>query len=412
MPVPTVERSAPAAEPRIALVTYSVKPRGGVVHTLELAEALAATGADVTVVAMGRPDQGFYRTVDVPVEIIAAPEWAPTLDARVFSWIDALAQGLTALADRFDIVHTQDCISARAACRVRDERHREGHIPFHVVRTVHHVDAFTTPALINCQIAAILEPDTVLVVSERWRRRLAEQHPVEPHLVPNGVRSERFAVPITTERRTELRRSIGAQDRFVFLTIGGIEPRKGSEHLVAALSRLTTEADIDRASSPRRPMLAVIGGHSFQDYEEYRTRVIGSFEELGLVPDVDIVLLGTLADAEVVEWLHAADAFAFPSIEEGWGLVVLEAMSAGLPVVASDIEVFHEFLTHEVDALLTEAANPDSLAAGMRRLMDEPDTRARLVHNGLDLVTRYSWATTADRHRDLYRAISASLHDR
>lgn len=403
----TVERPG-AATPRIALVTYSVKPRGGVVHTLELAEALAATGADVTVVAMGPPDQGFYRAVDVPVEIIAAPEWAPTLDARVFSWIDALTQGLTALADRFDIVHTQDCISARAACRVRDEQRREGRVPFHVVRTVHHVDAFTTQALVNCQIAAILEPDTVLVVSELWRRRLADEHPVEPLVVHNGVRSERFAVPITAGRRAELRRSIGAEDRFVFLTIGGIEPRKGSEHLVAALGRLTAEAD---ARGAPRPMLAVIGGHSFQDYKEYRERVIGSFEELGLVPDVDIVLLGTLADAAVVDWLHAADAFAFPSVEEGWGLVVLEAMSAGLPVVASDIEVFHEFLTHDVDAVLTEAANPASLAAGMRRLMDEPETRARLVGNGRDLVTRYSWATTADQHLELYRSIGTSRTD-
>ena len=138
---------------RIALTTYSVKPRGGVVHTIELAEALTAQGADVTIVAMGDPNVGFYRTVDTPVHIVAAPEFGDSLEERVFRWIEAMTDGLTALSDRFDIVHCQDCISARAAARVRDAG-----APFCVIRTVHHVDDFTTQALIDCQRKAILEP--------------------------------------------------------------------------------------------------------------------------------------------------------------------------------------------------------------------------------------------------------------
>lgn len=93
---------------RIAIATYSVRPRGGAVHSVELAEALAAEGVDVTLIALGDPAEGFFRPTSVPVHIVEAPARAGTLTERVFSHIDALESGLGAdLADRFDIVHTR-----------------------------------------------------------------------------------------------------------------------------------------------------------------------------------------------------------------------------------------------------------------------------------------------------------------
>ena len=226
---------------RIAIATYSVRPRGGAVHSVELAEALHAEGADVTLIALGDPDEGFFRPTSVPVHIIEAPPRAETLTERVFSHIDALASGLADLGDRFDIVHTQDCISARAAARVRDRGSG-----FRLFRTVHHIDDFTTPALVECQDAAILEPDRVLVVSEPWRRRLLDDYGVEAAVVTNGVRVERFAAAGPPGERDRLRARIGASDRHLFLTVGGIEPRKGSRYLVEALGMV-------KASSPPEP---------------------------------------------------------------------------------------------------------------------------------------------------------------
>jgi glycosyltransferase-like protein len=384
-----------ASQPRVALTTYSVKPRGGVVHTLELAEALRAAGTDVTVVAMGDPGSGFFRRVAAPTHIIEAPAWGSTLEERVFRWIDAMADGLDARRGDFDIVHSQDCISARAAARVRDAGG-----PFRLVRTVHHIDDFTTQALIDCQRNAILEPDKVLVVSELWRRRLKADLEVEAEVVTNGVRATRFATPLPPERRAALRDQINAGDRFVYLTVGGIEPRKGSEHLVRAL------ADLKRARQ-RAPMLAVVGGHSFQDYRAYRERVLQSVEELGLVMGEDIALLGTVSDDELPSWFHAADGFVFPSLNEGWGLVILEAMSAGLPVVASDLEVFGEFLADERDVVLTRAGDAHSLAWGMARLLDEPATMTRLAVHGPSVAARYSWERTAEQHAGIYARMAS-----
>lgn len=381
--------------PRIGLLTYSVKPRGGVVHTLELAEALHALGVDVTVIAMGDPDVGFHRPVDAPVHIVEAPAWGDTLEERVFRWIDALTTDLTELAPHFDVLHPQDCISARAAARVRDAG-----APVTVVRTVHHVDDFTTRALIDCQNAAISEPDEVLVVSERWRRVLEQDHGRRARVVTNGIRTERFEKPPPGIDPTELRRSIGTGDRFLWLTIGGIEPRKGSEFLVRALAELKRAAPADRT-----PQLAVIGGHSFQDHRHYSEAVLASLDELGIEDGRDLVQLGTVTDDEVVAWMHAADGFVFPSINEGWGLAPLEAMAAGLPVVASDLEVFREFLDDGTDAILTRTGDAGSLARGMSTLMADDDLRGRLAAAGPDVAARFPWRRTAEQHLEIYRSL-------
>jgi len=376
----------------VALTTYSVKPRGGVVHTLELADVLKDAGIDVTVIAMAEVGSTFFREVNVPVRLIESPPWQDSLEGRVFSWIDAMTAGLEKMRDDFDIIHSQDCISARAAARIRDAG-----APIKLIRTVHHVDDFKTQALIDCQRNAITEPDQVLVVSKWWQRRIQQEYDVTASIVTNGVRSDRFSIPLSSDRRSEIRRRMGVENCFLYLTVGGIEPRKGSLFLMQALSRLKKQL-------PDPPVLAIVGGHSFQDFNDYRQMVLDSLPELELELDKDVKLLGTVKENELPEFFAAADGFVFPSLNEGWGLVILEAASAGLPVVVSDIDVFQEFLTHGVDALLTRAGDPDSLAKGMARLIDEPEMVQQLSAGGFSLAARYPWNATAAQHISIYKA--------
>lgn len=377
----------------VALLTYSTKPRGGVVHTLCLAEELHRQGYPVHVVTLGDPDVGFFRPVDVPHTIVPVRERAGTLDERVFAAIAALTDGLRGIAGGFDILHPQDCISARAAVAVRDEGS-----PVTVVRTVHHVDDFTTPALIECQAKAIHQPDRVLVVSEQWRGILRDEYGVTPEVVPNGVDTARFP-PVTAAQRAALRDRVGARDRFLLLAVGGVEPRKGTHHLFEALGAL---------DPAKRPVLAVVGGHSFQDYTAYRDAALASLPSLGLEPGVDVVQLGTVDEAELAGWYSAADALAFPSVKEGWGLVVLEALSMGLPVVASDLPVFGEYLTDGVDALLPAVGDSAALAAALRRVIDDGALRERLRTAGHAVAQRYTWAASAQRHREVYADVRAA----
>jgi glycosyltransferase-like protein len=378
-----------STEPRVALVSYSTKPRGGVVHTLSVAEAMADLGLPVRVVSLGDPDQGFFRPVRAPVTLVPAPEPRPTLEERVFASVDALEEGLAAIADEVDVLHTQDCISARAAARVRDAG-----ADVRVVRTVHHVDDFTTAALVDCQRQAILEPDRLVVVSEDWRARLLADYGRTAVVIHNGVDLTRLP-PIDQAERSALRRELGVTDRFVFLSVGGIEPRKGSVHLLQALGILVRELE-------PAPALVVIGGHSFQDHSAYRDEALGMLPALGLELGRDVVLKGTVSERALHLHYRSADALAFPSVKEGWGLAVLEAMTAELPVVASDIPVLREYLTDHETAVLTRVGDPRSLARGMRELATDPALRAALVEGGRSLAPRFSWERAAREHQRLY----------
>ena len=389
----------------VGLVTYSVKPRGGAVHTVHLAEALHAAGYPVRVIALGDPDVGFFRPVRAPVTIIPAPPHLPTLEERVFASVAALAEGLTPLAAAYPVLHTQDCISARAACQVRAANQNAGRAPV-VLRTVHHVDDFTSPSLIECQRQAILEPDQILVVSEHWRDLLYREYGTKAQVVHNGVDVARFQAADPGQAR-ELRQRAGAADRPLILSVGGIEPRKGSDTLVQAIAALK-QAALKKATlkkDGRDPVLAVVGGHSFQDYRPYRDRVLASLPGLGLRLDDDVVLVGTVPDAELPAWYAAADVLAFPSTKEGWGLAVLEAMSAGLPVVASDLPVFGEYLTSGRDALLVPVDDPAALATGLATVLDDPDLAASLREAALATAQRYTWARSAAEHQAIYSSI-------
>jgi glycosyltransferase-like protein len=378
----------------VALVTYSTRPRGGVVHTLHLAEALTRLGRQVRVFALGDPDVGFFRPVDAPVTIIPEPPRAPTLEARVFASIATLTRGLAqALGGRYPLIHVQDCIAARAAVALRDEG-----APIEVIRTVHHVDDFTTEALVECQRRSVLDPDHLLVVSRYWRDRLASEFGVGSTVVTNGVDASRFAAP--TALSAAVRSQVGADDCMLFLTVGGIEPRKGTRELIEALAIVREQLDPP-------PVLVLVGGHSFQDHRHYREQVLDRVRQLSL--NGALVLPGTVADAELPAWYQAADAFLFPSVKEGFGLAVLEAMAAGLPVVTSDIPVFREYLEHGRGALLVPAQDASALAGAMLQLACDPDLRSALAAVGPAVAGVYTWEGCAVQHMAIYDRITAAV---
>ncbi|MEA2322410.1 MAG: hypothetical protein QOD81_2260, partial [Solirubrobacteraceae bacterium] len=175
---------------RIAMLTYSVKPRGGVVHALEVSEALARRGHAVELVALARPGETLFRATGVPLRLVPhMPLEDADFDVRIEAMLADYTEGLADVLarGRFDVVHAQDCLSANAALALRDRGLVE-----HVVRTVHHVDDFTSPSLVDCQDRSIAGPDHVLCVSEPWVKRLARDFGVHAGIVRNGVDLGRF----------------------------------------------------------------------------------------------------------------------------------------------------------------------------------------------------------------------------
>lgn len=382
----------PLMQPRVAMVTFSTRPRGGAVHTLHLAESLVAQGQPVHIFALGDPKQGFSRPTPVPFTICRSPGDNGSLEEKVMRSVEVLAEHLLEVVPgQFDIIHAQDCIAARAACAVRD-RHPE----IEVVRTVHHIDDFSTQALVQCQHRSILDPDHVLVVSRYWQKVLTDEYGIHSTVVTNGVDAARFTRPAGFDGQP-FRSRVGGDGRVVLLTVGGIEPRKGSLELFEALAEV-------KAGREDPPVLVVVGGHSFRDHSAYRDAALVRAEELGLKEGDDYHLLGTVSDEELAAWYHSADAFVFPSVKEGWGLAVLEALAAGLPVLTTDIEVFREYLAGDT-AVLVPPGDARSIAAGISKLVDNPDFRRRLGRSGPGISARYTWEECAARHIEIYNEV-------
>jgi len=378
---------------KIAMLTYSVKPRGGVEHALAVAEALAQREHEVCVSALAQPGETFFRETAVDTWLVKHVPSEPVFDERILAMVAAYREGLRPLlADgAFDIVHAQDCISANAALDLRDEG-----LIGQVVRTVHHVDEFISPSLIACQDRSILSPDLVLCVSQPWIQRLAEEFGVHARLVRNGVDCDRFRAPHDAAERVADRDALGLGDRLTVLTVGGIEPRKGSLTLLEGFAGLRAQApELD-------PLLLIVGGATLFDYRDEIDRFAARARQLGVSEHVRHV--GTVTPAELERHYRAADVFAFPSTKEGFGLVALEALAAGLPVVASDIDVFLTFLAHGQSALLCPPGDGAALGDCLARVAGDPALRERLVAGGRAVVDGYGWDTAAAAHEDAYRS--------
>jgi glycosyltransferase-like protein len=381
---------------RIAMLTYSVKPRGGVVHALCVSEALAARGHEVELFAVGRPGETFFRTPAVAAHVVEHVPPEIEFDARIQALIGAYREGLRApLADgAFDVVHAQDCVSANAALGLRDE----GAID-HVLRTVHHVDDFRSPSLIACQDRSIAAPDAVLCVSGPWAERLHDEFGVRARVVGNGVDPARHRPPRDAAERAAARRRRGVAGRLVILTVGGIEPRKGS------LTMLEGFAVVSAALPERRPLLLVAGGATLFDYRDEVGRFHARATELGVAEDVHVT--GPLDDADLEELYRAADVFALPSTKEGFGLVALEALAVGLPLVASDLPVFRTFLADGRSALLTPVGDGAALGAALVRAVRDENLRARLGVGARAVVAEHGWSRVAAAHEAAYGSFRA-----
>lgn len=388
---------------RIALFTYSTRPRGGVVHALELAEALAELGHQVRLFALEKPGRsGFFRPTDIPASFIPVDEDTDeTMDERIARYIEAyvvyLARELSA-RHVYDVYHAEDCISGNALVRLR----RLGRVP-HVVRTVHHVDDFPSPALMGCQRDSIVDPDTVLVVSEWWRHRLAEDFGVDAQVVHNGVDLRHFTPPQNSTAREADRARLGVSGRTVILSVGGVEPRKNTLVLLDAFVRARRPI---REATGLSPILVIAGGATLFDYREYRDAFeleVARLVKVGLLEPDSVLRTGPIGNDELLAHYRAADVLAFPSLNEGWGLTVLEAQATGTPVVASDLPVLREYLVHESNALLVPPEDPDAIAGALLRAVADRALAATLRQHGFETARRYDWESSAIRHVRIYR---------
>ena len=372
--------------PAIALFTYSTKPRGSVVHTLELAEALHDLGLLVCVYALDKDGGGFYRPVRCPHKLVPAQPVAGGIDILIKQRIQEFVDYLSQIDQIYDCYHAQDCISANAI----DVLKQSYPIPY-FIRTVHHIEDFNSPYLQDCQEKSIRNPDLCLCVSTKWQAELQEKYQIHAPRVTNGVNSQRFS-PHQDGSETALKRQLGLAGAPIFLTVGGIEPRKNSLLLLQAFIRVLTQYP--------QAQLVIAGGATLFDYQAYQEEFFATVLQANVSVGKSLILPGTIPDRQLPALYRLSDAFVFPSIKEGWGLVVLEAMASGIPVITSNIAPFTEFLS-DADALLVNPNSVEAIALAMTTIL-QPEIAQPLKQRGLEISDRYTWQQSALQHLTHY----------
>jgi phosphatidylinositol alpha-mannosyltransferase len=218
--------------------------------------------------------------------------------------------------------------------------------------------------------------DDRVAVSEDARRMAADALGGEYDLVFNGVELGHYAGGPTTPT---------AGPTILFL--GRHEPRKGLAVLLDAMRHLSASV-----------RLWVVG--EGPETEALRITTAG---------DPRIEWLGTITESEKVARLRGADVFCAPSLHgESFGIVLLEAMAASTPVVASDLPGYANVARADQDALLVPPGDSGALADALRRVLEDDQMAARLVHSGRGRADHFSMARLADLYLERYERLVAS----
>jgi glycosyltransferase-like protein len=380
--------------PRIAILAHSTNPRGGVVHGLELADSLTRLGYEAVIHAPDAGGKGFFRAPLSPaVAVMASPAGknvAEMVQARI---TDYLRHFEPPTNRQFDVFHAQDSISGNALAALK----QRGLIR-RFARTVHHIDSFQDPRLSDWQTRSIVEADELFVVSDLWQSRIMAEFGRASTKVGNGVDTERF----TNNARAldqQLRVKYGVNGSPVLFAVGGVEERKNSIRILEAFRQLLR--------IHRDAQLVIAGGASLLDHAMYRRQfdaLIAADSELNCA----VACLGPIPDSEMPSLYRIADALVFPSVKEGFGLVVLEALASATPVVTSRIAPFTEYLGAD-DVVWCDPLSVASIANAMAIVLAEP-LHSRMAQRGTLIARQHDWTNTARAHLPAYQKLMELQH--
>lgn len=265
--------------------------------------------------------------------------------------------------------------------------HSGNTVPLALLGAWRHGDACVVTRRLDLPVNGWLfrRADRVVAISPRVRAVLLEAglEPDTVPVIPSAIDRDRDLDPRATSR---LRASLGLDERStVGLTVGALVDQKDPMTLVRALPHL-----------PDDYVHVWVGAG-----ELYREASLLA-EYLGV--DGRLHLLGF--DPEPDRWFGVADVFVLPSIHEGLGSVLLDALHFGVPVVTSDIVATAELIEHDVSGVRFPPGRPKELAAAVARVLAEPTLAARLVREGRRRVADYDIRDAAQRYLELYRSLA------
>jgi glycosyltransferase-like protein len=375
---------------KVAMMTYSIKPRGGVVHSSKLAEHLARLGIEVELFCLGKEDDAehdlkFYRPLEVPCTILPFKPKTSALASQVREMIKEYEDNLP---NDFDIYHTHDCIGGNALYNLKKKRSFRAP----TIRTVHHIDAFRSKLLLNFQENAVKYCDHKLVVSKYWQDHLRENYEIDSEITYNGVETHIFNPNVDGMK---IRGKHGLKDEPLILFVGGLEPRKGLEYLLLAMELVLKQIPNARLIS--------VGKKAFSSYRGEKTFFNVLIKRLKLENAVEFT--SGIDDEELPKYYAACDVFVLPTRMEGWGLSLMEAMACKKPVVSTTVGGVPELVDDGVNGYLCPPGDVSIMAKRIIHLLKDKKTAEKMGEMGLKKVKDFSWERTAKKVKDIYQRI-------
>jgi phosphatidylinositol alpha-mannosyltransferase len=360
---------------RVAIVApYDLSVPGGVNTQIRgQARALRQIGHTVDVFgpASGPLSGGEHALGRAVTITMGGTESGLGLDPRALAAVARLGRG------PFDVIHVHEPLTPLVPWLVVAAAHAPLVGTFHVHREAgHRLYALWKRAL--TPLARRLRAR--LAVSDAARRTVATHFPGDYEIVPNGIDVEDFRRPRSRPRAL-------APDRRVVLYVGRLEPRKGVDTLIRAMTSVQkTVPDVTLVivgdGSERVPLAALAGSSGAVHFA------------------------GRVADAELAAYIQAADVVCSPAIGgESFGIVLLEAMACGKPIVASRIEGYEALVDKAGCALLVAPGDAEALARELTALLASPDTQRRLGRAGAAAALEYDWPGVALRLDAIYRRV-------
>ncbi|MGH2543804.1 MAG: glycosyltransferase family 4 protein [Ardenticatenaceae bacterium] len=240
----------------------------------------------------------------------------------------------------------------------------------------------------QAQLTVTRRADAIICVSEFLRQeylKVVDVAPARVHVVYNGVDHSRFHPRYRPEARQRAARLLGIEPPYV-LALASAEPRKNLRTLIQAYARLPEDM----------PRLVLAGAGNWGQGPIYEM-----VREAGIEQRVRFT--GYVPEAVLPDLYGGARCFVFPSLYEGFGLPVLEALACGAPVVASDRTSIPE-VTGDA-AILVDPTNVAALAEGMHRVLANKALRDALRAKAPGQAARFSWQRTARETRRVYEAV-------
>ena len=359
---------------KIALVTpYDYPFPGGVTeHILQLDREFRRRGHDTRIIAASSTDDTLDdNVIKVSGTVSSFPfsgsSVRVTISPQVYQRIKKILK-----QEKFDVIHAHEP-AAPPLCPIVLHHSRAVNVgTFHAYRETNTAYQITRPLL----TPLYNKLDGRIFVSQAVRDFTLATFAGDFRVIPNGIDAQRFASP----RVEPIKRFDDGRPNILY--VGRLDKRKGFEYLLRAFPIIKQQIPNAR--------LIVVGAFDAQEKEPFVR-----FARQHHLTSVHFV--GYVSREELPRYYRTATLFCAPSTGfESFGIVLLEAMAAGVPIVASDITGYRQVLTHEHEGMLVPPYEPEAIARAVTALLQDARTRQHMAHAGRVTAARYDWTHIAD----------------